>query len=383
MVPRLVILASAIAGAAATLEVAAGRALFDRPWVLAPASQHAQAGLGPLYDARACASCHGGGGPGRIAVGGGLVVRLGDSHGAPDPIYGEQLQTRAAPGLAPEAAVRLSRRGETGLRANAVEVAALGYGPFGAATRMSLRRAPSLVGVGLLERVPDREILSRVHAADHDGVSGRAALLADGRLGRWGWKAAQPTLDAQVAAALARDMGVSTAARPHAWGDCTAAQAACRAMAVAGTPSGPEAIDAGGRLIVAYLRALNPPAPNASSAAGAALFARAGCGACHATLSTSKGAPVRAYTDLLLHDMGPGLDDGVGEGAAAPSEWRTAPLWSLRAELEAGGLLHDGRARSVAEAVAWHGGEAARARKRFQALGPRDRAAIETFLLSR
>jgi CxxC motif-containing protein (DUF1111 family) len=92
------------------------------------------------------------------------------------------------------------------------------------------------------------------------------------------------------------------------------------------------------------------------------------------------GRPVAAYTDLLLHDMGPDLNDGIKEGAAEAGEWRTAPLWNVAQSLKIGGLLHDGRARSVAEAIEWHGGEAAAARARFRALSAADKAALAAFV---
>jgi CxxC motif-containing protein (DUF1111 family) len=368
------------AGGVGALDVAAGRALFDHAWVFAPSSLHGQSGLGPLYDARACGSCHANAGPGRI------VARLGDARGEPDPVYGEQIQDSAAPGVAPEAVVSLGWKDVAGARTATARLMDLGYGPLAPTTHVSLRRAPGLDGVGLLDAVTDEEILSRSDPDDRDGdgISGRPAWLVDGKggrsLGRWGWKASQPTLAAQAAVALRRDIGVSTSDYPEAWGDCTPAQRACRQGAAA-MRGRAEASDEARDLIVAYLRSLRAPAGKGADGAGEAVFTRAGCAACHATLTTREGAPVRAYTDLLLHDMGPGLDDGVGEGSAAPAEWRTAPLWSLRAELDAGGLLHDGRARSITEAVAWHGGEAARSRARFMALSARDRAALETFLL--
>lgn len=371
MAARLLIALAAGSLGVAGLEAPAGRALFERPWVLPPSSLHGQSGLGPLYDARACGACHGG------DAAEGSVVRLGDPHGAPDPVYGAQLQRRAAPGLEPEAAVAVSWRSDGVLRSPRITPQAPAYGPLDPSTRLSLRRPPRLEGIGLLEAVPDAEILARVHP----GVSGRAARLTDGRLGRWGWKADQPALEGKIAAALSRDMGVSSALRPEPWGDCTSAQAACRhAARTAG--GGMEAPPAALPLLAAYLRSLPAPAAERSPR-GEAIFLRAGCAGCHAVLHTADGRPVRAYTDLLLHNLGPGLDDGVGEGAAAPAEWRTAPLWGLGSQLRAGGLLHDGRARTVEEAVAWHGGEADRSRARYAALSPVERRLLDSFLLTR
>jgi CxxC motif-containing protein (DUF1111 family) len=125
-------------------------------------------------------------------------------------------------------------------------------------------------------------------------------------------------------------------------------------------------------MIVAYVASLAAPAP-ARSERGEALFTASKCAACHVTLHLADGTPVPAYTDLLLHDMGPGLGDGIEEGAAGSWTWRTAPLWGVSDSLRAGGLLHDGRAADVAEAIAWHDGEAWSAREHFRALSTSDK----------
>jgi CxxC motif-containing protein (DUF1111 family) len=123
-----------------------------------------------------------------------------------------------------------------------------------------------------------------------------------------------------------------------------------------------------------------PPSPVASDSEGEALFGDIGCGACHALLHLEDGTEIRAYTDLLLHEMGEDLNDGIAEGAALPGEWRTPPLWGLSATLQLGGLMHDARAPNVEEAIEWHGGEAAAARARFRALEPGDKAALLAFV---
>jgi CxxC motif-containing protein (DUF1111 family) len=135
-------------------------------------------------------------------------------------------------------------------------------------------------------------------------------------------------------------------------------------------------------LIAAMVKHLETLKPTATPKAKGdeALFAKTGCAECHATLHLADGTPVRAYTDLLLHRMGAGLDDGIAEGAAAAGQWRTAPLWNVAKSLKTDGLLHDGRARNVDEAILWHGGEAAFARARFHALSPADKAALAAFV---
>jgi CxxC motif-containing protein (DUF1111 family) len=238
--------------------------------------------------------------------------------------------------------------------------------------------------VGLLARVPESEILKRADPedADHDGIRGRASyVMIDGQkvLGRFGWKATQPDLSGQISMAFSRDIGMSTTRHPDPWGDCTQAELKCREGPHGAQAGDVEVADNLAGMIATYLASL--PAPSARGpSAGAKLFEHTGCVACHATLALADGTPVRAYSDLLLHDLGDGLNDGIKEGSAEPGEWRTAPLWNVAESLKLGGLLHDGRARTVAEAIEWHGGEADQARARFRALNPADRAALAAFV---
>jgi CxxC motif-containing protein (DUF1111 family) len=238
----------------------------------------------------------------------------------------------------------------------------------------------------MLARVPDAAILALEDPDDRDGdgVSGRAARMmtpSGEGIGRFGWKAAEPGLDSQVATAFSLDLGLSTELRPDPAGDCTPAQVACRAApqgAAAGEMEVPRELVAS---LVAFLERRPRPAA-VDDPRGSRLFALTGCAACHApALPLAGGGSAAAYTDLLLHDMGEGLDDGMGEGAAKSPEWRTAPLWGLSRAIESGsGLLHDGRAADVAEAVAWHGGEAVGARSRFDSLSTLDRNALIRFV---
>ncbi|HEY0292278.1 MAG TPA: di-heme oxidoredictase family protein [Hansschlegelia sp.] len=390
---------TATAGAAATggLDIAIGKAVFDRMWVQAPASTKHADGLGPLFAARSCASCHAGSG-GRTtfrlgrddpASHPGLVVRFGDAVGAPDPVYGAELQPQGVSGAAGEGRAVVSFATASIGKTVTPEwsVADWGYGQPAATTRLSPRVAPSLAGVGLIERVDEAAILAREDADDRDGdgVSGRANRIitpAGPAIGRFGWKAAEPTLEAQAASAFALDIGLSTALRPDPAGDCTPAQTACRAAPMGAGPGEPEVAQPLMTRLVAYLDHLAPPTAAPYNRHGARLFASVGCGACHApSLALKGGGEANAYTDLLLHDMGPDLDGGMGEGSASPSEWRTAPLWGLsRALAQGSGLLHDGRAASVRDAVAWHGGEAAGARSRFAELSESERNALLEFV---
>ncbi|HTT97838.1 MAG TPA: di-heme oxidoredictase family protein [Rhizomicrobium sp.] len=362
----------------AAVDVAAGWSLFRRPWISSPSSLLAGGGVGPLYNSRACDSCHVGGGPGSVAedaIGSGMVVRTGRASPTGDPVYGWQIQTRALPGFDPEADVAFHWATHGSLRAASIDFAHMYYGSLSDGSHAALRRAPSLLGVGTLESIPDSEIVSRAGSGRPAWILGAAG---ERELGRFGWKASEPKLTMQIDSAFQRDFGIGTSDFPGAYGECTAAEKACRAV------GGPdvELPDGLRDLIADYLRSLIPLTLNEGSP-GFAMFRKAGCMMCHATLRDAKGKPVHAYTDLRLHDMGPELDDGIAEGAARPSEWRTAPLWAVAESLSRGGLLHDGRARSVDEAVQWHGGEASQARAAFNALSPKDRKLVSDFLLGR
>jgi CxxC motif-containing protein (DUF1111 family) len=374
------------------LDIAVGKAVFDRLWVQAPSSTKSADGLGPLFAARSCSACHGEDGKrARFLLGRddpaatpGLVLRLSDAKGRPDPVYGAQLQPAGLGGASGEGEAATSRPSAPGGTDKPKwRVDRLAYGAPGAGVRVSARVAPSLAGLGFLARVPDAAILAREDPLDRDGdgVSGRAARLASGEIGRFGWKATEPTLQAQAEAAFALDLGLSTPGRPDPAGDCTSVQTACREAPHGGGPDEPEV---GPELLaglVAFLKSRPTPALPASGR-GADLFGAVGCSACHVpSLALADGGEARAFTDLLLHDMGPGLDDGAVEGAAESSEWRTAPLWGLSETLaRESGLLHDGRAATVAEAIGWHGGEAAGARARFDRLARAERDALLEYL---
>jgi CxxC motif-containing protein (DUF1111 family) len=386
------LIASALAAAAplltaASLDIAVGKKLFERNWVSAPSSTKSDDGLGPLYDAPSCAACHAAKPPAELdeaSTPPGMVIRLGNKNGTGDPVYGYQLQTRAVAGQVPEANPDIQWTAKDRLRTGTVTLYHPGYGPLAKDTRIGLRRAPSIKGAGLLAQIPLSEIARQAEdeEAHHDGVAGRVPWLMIGGQrvpGRFGWKATQPDVLAQTAMAFSRDIGLSTRLHPEPWGDCTPAERACRAGPHGGENGAPEVADAMLDMVVAYVGSLPPPAA-AKSGPAEALFAQTGCAACHASLHLADGRPVPAYTDLLLHDLGPGLDDGIREGAAGPGVWRTAPLWDVAGSLKIGGLLHDGRARTVAEAVEWHDGEARAARARFRALSAQDKAALVAFV---
>jgi CxxC motif-containing protein (DUF1111 family) len=204
-------------------------------------------------------------------------------------------------------------------------------------------------------------------------------------IGRYGWKAEQPSLAHQIAHAFAFDLGLSSPLFPLPHGDCTAAEPDCL-----GAPTGQSArfdneeistriVD----LVAGYVYRLEPK-PSASDNDGGSLLSDLGCGSCHVPSLPTKGSTgVALYSDLLLHDMGPALDDGVGAPGVQSSEWRTAPLsglaWSRGTTRR---YLHDGRAPNLDAAIRAHGGEAAPAQSRYLALTPEDRARLIAFLES-
>ena len=356
---------------AAELDAAVGKALFDRNWIPAPSSTNGTDGLGPLFNARSCAGCHGRGGGARIideADGTrdirGAAFRLGTADGATDPYYGLQLQTNAVPGLKPEARA-------TFLRKPSFEL----FGPsLAPGVKAGARLAPSLFGRGAFDEVPDEEILKREDPNDRDGdgIRGRANRTPGG-IGRFGWKAAHATLASQVASAFAIDIGLSSPLAKTPYGDCTALETECLSAANGESPEfeGREINSDMLAAVEAYVRSLRPKKPDQDAAR---LFAETGCAACHVPeLMTRGGTAIPAFTDLLLHDMGSQLDDGVGEPGVKSSEWRTAPL--IRGIVQPSGhrYLHDGSAADVAAAIARHDGEGERARRNFETLPQADR----------
>jgi CxxC motif-containing protein (DUF1111 family) len=414
----------AVAGAAQaaedSMDTVLGKALFERLWVSAPSSTRAADGLGPLFNARACSSCHQAGGRAAIALqegdlpaSAGLTLRVGaakDGALIPHPILGSQVQTFAVPGLKPESTLHVTfeTRTETLGDGATVElrrprIAIDGQDKLADLAWISPRLAPALHGSGLLERVPLTWLAAQADPDDlnGDGISGAIVMGQYGEQdiepGRFGWKGEEPDLAHQVSAAFHFDLGLSTPLRREMWGDCTVAQAHCRAAPHGADKDHVEIETKIVALVATYLRALPAPASSAATEdteRGRNLFAGLGCNACHAPSVPAKFANGETrwftpYTDLLVHDMGEGLADrAAGDSVstvAGAHEWRTAPLWGLGARVaakEGANLLHDGRARSVLEAILWHGGEAASAKQRAAALSAEDRAALIAFLES-
>lgn len=415
-----------------------GNAIFRKLWVSAPSSTTSSDGLGPLYNSRSCQSCHLKDGRGRPPTANypadtaeSMFLRLSipPQNGEHrrllaerrvntinEPTYGEQLQNFAIQGLDNEGHMHIDYKEEpltlddgtvVSLRRPTYSIEGLKYGPLHPDTMLSPRVAPPMIGVGLLEAIPEDQIRARADAddKDKDGVSGRtnevwSAEHGKVALGRFGWKAGKPSVREQAAGAFAGDMGLSTPLVPNPSGDCAAAQPTCL-NAPNGNTERDGGLEVGAKLfdhVVFYSQNLAvPPRRNFNDPAvnrGKTLFYALRCQSCHTPSFTTgkvEGQPhlskqkIWPYTDLLLHDMGEGLADNRPEGMADGREWRTAPLWGLGLTRLVSGhtqFLHDGRARSIEEAILWHAGEARSARDGYAALSKADREALIKFVES-
>lgn len=395
---------------------AEGSRLFTDTWAPAPAETATRDGLGPLFNAPGCSSCHFRNGRAEPKSGGGvqrgLFVRLGrpDSSGGfeADPLLGNQLQDDAIHGVPVEGTLeiryeqvpdRYDDGTEFSLLRPTYRVLGPGDEPRADQPALSPRITPAVAGVGLLEAVAAQDLLDLQDPNDQDGdgISGRVHLLGENGagepvVGRFGWKAGTASLRDQTTRALADDIGITSSGRPAQ--TCTALQPECRQAPAGGDL---EASDAQVDAIAFFTRALAAPARRDAAGArvlqGEQLFDRIGCASCHVStlrtgaseLSALNEQTIHPYTDLLLHDMGPGLASELPEGQASGSEWRTPPLWGIGLVETVNGhtrFLHDGRARNLAEAILWHGGEAVDARDSFVAMDASEREALLAFLES-
>ncbi len=385
----------------------AGDAAFEARFVTSPAPVNP--GLGPTFNHTSCGGCHPRDGRGLALVGGPpvlspLLVRVSlaegetDIPGAPIPVpgLGTQIQDHGVYGVNPEATVDLTWEEVPGvyadgtpfvLRAPIVELTWADGTPIGPEVLRSPRIPSPVFGLGLIEAIPEAAILALADPDDDDGdgISGRPNMVWDPRqgtrrLGRFGWKANTVDLTLQVAGAYFNDMGITTPLNPE--------------------PDSTYELDAD---IVAdavfYVQTLGVPAPAAAPGAesevrrGGVLFRSFACASCHVDAVDTgphaepilAGQRIAPYTDLLLHDMGDGLADGRPDWDATGREWRTAPLWGIgltETVLPGATYLHDGRARTLAEAILWHGGEAESSRELFRNASRRDRDALLSFLQS-
>lgn len=411
-----------------------GNGLFRKIWVSSPSSTLASDGLGPLYNARSCQRCHikdGRGhppeGPSDNAISMFLRISIPDPDSdrvaaikdyistLPDPTYGTQLQDSAVQGHASEYRLDITYQEEVITMADGTEVslrhptykaADLGYGPLHPDAMLSPRVAPQMIGLGLLEAIPAADILSNADPedTDGDGISGRPNVVwsvefEQPMLGRFGLKAGNPTIKEQSAGAFAGDIGISNPLFPAGAGECTPAQILCQDAIHGDSDDRETEIDTEGLdLVTFYSRNLAVPARRGAQEPtvlrGKEVFYSTGCTACHTPSFVThrlEDQPEQSfqliwpYTDMLLHDMGADLADNRPEGRATGQEWRTPPLWGVGLTEQVSGhtyFLHDGRARSLLEAILWHGGEAEAQRDAVIGMATADREALIAFLES-
>jgi len=406
-----------------------GRNVFHRKWA-AVVSLNGDWGLGPTFNATRCSECHVSDGRGTpparpdeqlLSV----LVRLSipgeDEHGGPKPHpnYGDQFQNRALQGQSVDFAyshqpipaeaelyidweerpVQFADGERVVLREPRLRIEKLNFGPLGADVMTSVRIAQPLVGLGLLDAVPEETLIALARHQKDQGLSGHVNYVWDAinrrvALGRYGWKANQPSLKQQAAAAAIGDIGVTSNLFPDQ--NCPPAQELCRRELPGNVP---EIVNHELDALEFWLRGLAVPArrnvQDPQVQRGERLFSEAQCALCHVPeMRTAPAFPplpqlanqtLHAYTDLLLHDMGEALADGRPDFHAGPRDWRTPALWGLGLSQTVNGstaMLHDGRARNVTEAILWHGGEAEPSREIFRNMPKADREALLQFLES-
>jgi CxxC motif-containing protein (DUF1111 family) len=405
-----------------TLDFLTGKVLFDTDWktgflrkakpspdcnggVTGPGNEksplYTTGALGPLFLQASCCECHVQAGAGHAADSAGDSLQAmvflgvaGPAGTAPHPAYGDILRSKTVDGAPPDGRIQVlySKTGGTFddgtpfiLRKPVVHIDYLAKGPLGSAAEISYRISPFLCGTGLLEAVPDSTILSNADSndADRDGISGRPNFATDPidgkmRTGRFGFKASMPSLKGEIAFVASRCMGLSNQFYPDS-----------------ASPATLELPDSSINQLLSYVAFLVPPPrknwKDPSAIRGKFLFEEAGCVKCHIPAMRTgvihqfaelRGLEIQPFTDLLLHDMGPGLADSLGQGIAQGPEWRTAPLWGIGYIAEADGresYLHDGRAQSILEAVLWHGGEAEKTKKTVMEFSASQRADLVAY----
>lgn len=389
-----------------------GDAAFEQTFVSAPAPINS--GLGPIFNNVSCISCHhndGKGTPTAGAVNSSLLFRISipgvNEHGGPvnAPGYGGQVQDVAIFGKQAEAKISISYTDVTEIYTDGEKVTLRkplytvqsSYIPMPSNYGISPRLAPPVFGLGLLENIPESTLLSFAdeHDADGDGISGKANYVYNPEtgkreIGRFGLKANTPTIQVQVAGAYHQDMGITNRIfkQESSWGQSQ----------LDNLNDDPELADTTLNAVAFYIKSLAVPARrnvlDADVKAGAKLFTQLNCSGCHkpviqtgvnVTLSAISNQRIQPFTDLLLHDMGEGLADNYIDYLADGREWRTAPLWGIGLFEKTNGApyyLHDGRARTLEEAILWHGGEAEAAKAKFKQLSKSDRTILLKYLKS-
>lgn len=385
---------------------------FEQTFVTAPAPVNS--GLGPVYNNVSCISCHHNDGKGTPTVGASnssMLFRMSipgtDEHGGPLIVtgFGAQLQDKASVGKQPEVKIDISYTdlpvtypdGSIVTLRNPHYTVMQSYIPMPSSYMLTLRLAPPVFGAGLLENIPEQTILSFADEddKDKDGISGKPnyvynAYTKKTELGRFGLKANNPSILVQVAGAYQQDMGVTNYVFPQ--------ESDYGQLQDDGDKDDPELPDTLLNAVAFYVKSLAVPARrnvlDADIKKGELLFTQINCSGCHkptiqtgvdVTLPQLSSQRIHPYTDLLLHDMGDALADNRPDYKATGKEWRTTPLWGIGLFQKTNGTpyyLHDGRARSIEEAILWHGGEAENSKNAFMQLSKDDRDRVIKFLNS-
>jgi CxxC motif-containing protein (DUF1111 family) len=402
-----------------------GKSFFRIPWVEAPSATTARDGLGPLFNANTCISCHPNNGVASVYnsrgdVSRGYVSRLSiPSDGSEDhkkqlryngfvseAKYGSQISVNGTRNVPFEAKPHIEYEkikvtypdGEEIILSKPIygaknQLVELNYGELHKDVAITNRIGQGLIGLGLLEMLSDEQILANEDTDDknNDGISGKANRVYspkhdDFRVGRYTWKASAPSIIHQVAGAANNDMSLTTSLFPNE--NCTDIQKECKEA-----PKG-DALRAGSphdlpdnrlEAIAFYLKNLKIPKSVIKEKEGEELFSNIGCASCHTSSFTlNSGYKIKPFSDMLLHDMGEGLSDGRVEFLATEQEWRTPPLWGIgKREVALGkkpDFLHDGRAKSIEEAILWHGGESKTSKKNFMNLEKSQREKVIRYI---
>ena len=402
-----------------------GKSFFTIPWVEAPSATTARDGLGPLFNSNTCINCHPKNGIGSVYnknnnISRHYVSRLSiPSNGSfehkkmlrfsgfvEEPKYGEQISINGVHGVPYEAKAVIKYKNKTvtypdgeqvilkqPLRGVENQLKDLQYGDIDKDVSITNRLAPALVGLGLLEKLTDQQILENedINDENNDGISGKANIVysleyKDFRVGRYTWKGSAPTVVHQSAAAAFNDMSLSNTYFQKE--NCTSSQKECLKAPKGDDLDGKKTLDLPKQRLDAiafYLSNLKIPYSDITQKEGEKLFSSIGCVKCHTpSFELENGYKIKPFSDLLLHDMGEDLSDGRIEFKATPREWKTAPLWGIgKYKLALGKnpeLLHDGRAKTIEEAILWHGGESENIKKSFMNLSKKQRELVIKYI---
>ncbi|WP_405566383.1 di-heme oxidoredictase family protein [Polaribacter sp. Asnod6-C07] len=398
-----------------------GNAMFDQSWVSAPASTTSRDGLGPIFNARACSACHlrdGRGIPLLESGDGseGFLIRLSSGNNPITgpiafPNYGNQLQNDSNNGILKEADINVSYEIITGnypdgtsyeLRKPIYSLVNGNYGNL-AGAHQSPRIGQQVIGLGFIDALSEQSIIENedINDINGDGISGKANYVWNikenkSTIGKFGWKANQPTLEQQISAAFNGDMGLTTTLFPEEncpkGVDCSSITNGINPGEIV------EVTDTQMSRMMVYMSSISVPIrrdfKTYNVQKGKELFNELACVKCHINNFTTSNfdllpqmsnITIRPYSDFLLHDMGDALSDNSADFLASGNEWRTQPLWGLgmiEFVNDHTFLLHDGRARNVEEAILWHGGEAETSKNNYMNLSTEEREQVLSFLNS-